>query len=203
MIVYPWHEATKEALPQIKKTADHPNPIGRSETDTPTPESIPSGRIIRAVLTEEGWFKSWEIVVDQRGSEYWTQDGIKHIILDLNLNIPTDCLTTPPPSPFHRTHDGSAWIVDLPILTATRRQERDGKLSSAYSPALEQLTRWIDKAESNPAALAHYKTQRSAWHAWADALCDLPDQHGFPWPDGEVPWPTQPPTPTRYNPDLP
>lgn len=142
----------------------------------------------------------WKIVIDNRGTEYWTQDGIKHSISELNVPTPEDCLTSPPPSPFHRTHDGSAWILDLPLLATTRRQERDARLAGAYCPAIEQLTRWIDEAEDSPAALSDYKAQRSLWHAWADALCDLPGQPGWPWPDGEVPWPQQPQTPTRYTP---
>ncbi|VFQ47225.1 hypothetical protein, partial [Desulfoluna butyratoxydans] len=79
------------------------------------------------------------------------------------------------------------------------RATRDDKLKVEYQPAAQQLTRWIDSSEDNPAAQAHYKTQRAAWHAWADALCDLPDQSGWPWPGGDVPWPEQPPKPTRYT----
>ena len=86
------------------------------------------------------------------------------------------------------------------MLSTARRQERDVKYRNEYRDALEELTRFVDEAEDNPVALAHYKTQRSAWHTWADALCDLPDQPGFPWPEGDVPWPEQPPKPTRYTP---
>ncbi|WP_300674067.1 hypothetical protein [Desulfoluna sp.] len=89
--------------------------------------------------------------------------------------------------------------MDLPMLAESQRQERDGKLMGVYSPTIEQLARWIDSAEDNPAAFADYKAQRTAWHAWADALCDLPNQPGFPWPDGDVPWPEQPPKPMRYK----
>ncbi|MCG8471382.1 MAG: phage tail assembly chaperone [Desulfobacterales bacterium] len=114
--------------------------------------------------------------------------------------MPDKCLTVPPPSALHTTHDGSVWLIDMAARSSHIRAERDGKLTAIYAPAIEQLNRWIDSSEDNPAALAHYKTQRSAWHAWADALCDLPDQPGFPWPDGDVPWPEQPPKPTRYTP---
>lgn len=79
------------------------------------------------------------------------------------------------------------------------RIERDTKLNENYSRAIQQLTRWINEAEHNPAALTHYKTQRTAWHAWADALCYLPDQPGWPWLDSDVPWPEHPPKPTRYD----
>ena len=199
MKIYPWNEDTKEALHSIKKDDRHPNPIGRFETEVPTPENIPPGHAARAVLTDEGWFDSWEMAVDNRGKEYWSQDGVQYSISDLGAEVPTDCLTVPPPSSFHSTHDGSEWIVNLSMLTAARRQERDGKLASAYSSTLEQLSRWIDSVE-DAAAQEHYKAQRTAWHAWADALCDLPNQPGFPWPEEDVPWPEQPPKPTRYTP---
>lgn len=188
-----------QALPPVEKPDNHPNPVGRCETDTPTPEDIPSGYAARAVLTYEGWFDAWEVVIDHRGKEYWTSDGEKHSIADLDVAVPLGCLTTPPPSPLHRTHDGTAWIVDLSMLAHARRQERDARLAGAYSPVIEQLTRWIDDAENSPVALADYKAQRALWHAWADALCDLPNQPGWPWPEGEVPWPEQPPKPTRYG----
>jgi hypothetical protein len=199
MIIYPWRDSTREALHPAEKPDDHPNPIGRCETAIPTPTDIPTGYATRAVLSNDGWFKAWEVVIDNRGKKYWAQDGEKHSILDLGIEVPAGCLTSPPPSPFHLTHDGSAWIVDLPMVSEARRQERDVLLSASYSPTIEQLTRWIDEAEANPAALAHYKAQRSAWHVWADALCDLPNQSGFPWPDGDTPWPEQPPKPTRYT----
>ncbi|VVS91076.1 hypothetical protein [Desulfoluna spongiiphila] len=198
MNIYPWKEDTKEALPHIKKDDRHPNPIGRCETDVPTPTDISAGYVVRALLTVEGWFKAWELVVDNRGKEYWTQDGVKHSISDLGVEVPAGCLMVPPPSSLYLIHDGSSWFVDLPLLIKARRQERDGKLLASYSPAIEQLTRWIDIAEGDPAALGHYKTQRSAWHAWADALCDLPDHPDWPWPEDEIPWPEQPPKPTRY-----
>ncbi|VVS92175.1 tail fiber assembly protein [Desulfoluna spongiiphila] len=87
----------------------------------------------------------------------------------------------------------------LEELAEQIRSIRNDKLRSDYESSVQQLIRWIDEAEDNPAALAEYKTQRSAWHTWADALCDLPDQPGFPWPESEVLWPKQPPKPTRYT----
>jgi len=103
------------------------------------------------------------------------------------------------------------WETDTPYLrdiiadesqalAESIRYERDGLLANFYAPAIQQLSRWIDNAEGDSATLGHYKAQRSAWHAWADALCDLPDHLDWPWPDGDVPWPEQPPKPTRYNP---
>lgn len=201
MKVYPWHETTKEALSPTEKPDNHPNPIGRCETATPTPENIPTGYAARAVLTNEGWFHEWEVVIDKRDTTYWSKDGSKHTITDLAVDVPEGCLETKPPSPYHRTHDGTAWVVDESMLSTVRRQERDDKLSSVYSPTIEQLSRWIDSAEDDLSALADYKAQRTVWHAWADALCDLPNQPGFPWPEGDVPWPEQPPKPTRFNPN--
>lgn len=198
MNVYPWNKKNNEALPSVTKSDDHPNPIGRCETATPTPENIPDGYAARAVLTDEGWFREWEVVIDKRDTEYWTQDGARHTISDLAVDVPEGCLVTEPQTPYHRTHDGSEWIVDVALLSNARRQERDGKLSAIYAPASQQLSRWIDEAEDDSAAFAFYKNQRSAWHAWADVLCDLPDQSGFPWADGDVPWPEQPPKPMRY-----
>lgn len=199
MKIYPWNEENREALPKIEKPDDHPNPIGRCETGTPTPENIPSGFVARAILTSEGGFDTWEVVIDKRGEAYWTQDGVKHSVSDLGNDIPVGSLTEPPPTHFHRTHDGVSWLLDLPMLADARRKERDGKLSAIYAPASQQLSRWIDEAEGDSTALAYYKNQRSAWHAWADALCDLPDQSGFPWADGDVLWPEQPPRPMRYE----
>lgn len=96
-------------------------------------------------------------------------------------------------------------VVAVPVLPDEEirnrglRSDRDIKLTTIYSPAIEQLFRWFDSAEGDTAALAYYKAQRSTWHAWADALCDLPGQSGWPWPGSEVPWPEQPPKPTRYE----
>ncbi|VFQ46927.1 hypothetical protein [Desulfoluna butyratoxydans] len=198
MKVYPWDESTNEALLPVVKPDNHPNPIGRSETATPVPENIPAGYAARAALTAEGWFRGWEVVIDKRGDAYWTQDGIKNSVSELGNDIPDGSLTEPPPTHFHRTHDGASWLLDLPLLSAARRKERDGKLLAIYAPASQQLSRWIDEAEDDSAAFAFYKSQRSVWHVWADALCDLPDQSGFPWADGDVPWPEQPPSPMRY-----
>lgn len=137
--------------------------------------------------------------MDKRGTDYWSQDGAKHSITDLGCDIPAGSLITPPPSPFHTTHNGTTWVVDVPMVAESRRQERNAKISEAYSPAIQQLTRWIDNNREVPEPLAYYTRQRDAWHAWADALCTLPDQPGFPWPEGEVPWPEQPPRPTPYD----
>lgn len=54
----------------------------------------------------------WVVSVDHRGSEYWTQDGQKHSIDDLGIEIPEGSLAMPPPSEFHLIHDGFMWILD-------------------------------------------------------------------------------------------
>ena len=98
--------------------------------------------------------------------------------------------------------DGLVKRINTPTkkqITETTRKERDFKFTYVYSPAIQQLTRWIDNNQDIPDALAHYTQQRDAWYTWADALCALPDQTGFPWPEGEVPWPEQPPRPTSHD----
>ena len=199
MKIYPWDEVTKEALSPVEKPDNHPNPIGRCETITAPPAPNPEGHIARAVLTDEGWFDHWEVVIDRRGAQCWLSNGSPCTIDEIGIDIPDGVLTTPPPSALYTTHDESLWIIDMEALSNQIRAERDGKLTAFYAPVIQQLTRWIDEAEGDPAALTHYKSQRTAWHAWADALCDLPDQPGWPWPEGDVPWPEHPPKPTRYT----
>ena len=144
---------------------------------------------------------AWKELPDYTGTTIWNRTTREErVIQEVGEVWDAQWTELPPPSPFHLTHDGSAWILDEPSLAAARRKERDGKITGVYIPASQQLTRWIDSAEGEPAALAYYKTQRTAWHVWADALCDLPEQPTWPWPDGEVSWPEQPPKPTRYNP---
>lgn len=200
MRVYPWNQNTMEAMPPIDKPDNHPNPLAGNETETVPPASISEGQIARAVLTDEGWFDHWDVVIDRRGAQYWMHDGSSCTLNEIGVDIPDGVLTTPPPSSLHTTHDGSSWIIDEAALCSQIRAQRDGKLTAVYAPAIEQVNRWIDESGDNAAALAHYKAQRSAWHTWADALCDLPEQPGFPWPNGDVPWPEQPPKPTRYTP---
>ena len=102
--------------------------------------------------------------------------------------------------------DGRPILVDPPGPTESElaemiRVKRDRNLTTLYAPATQQLSRWIDEAEEEGSteALAYYKTQRAAWHAYADALCDLPEKEGFPWAGEEVPWPVQPEKPHRFT----
>jgi hypothetical protein len=43
--------------------------------------------------------KTWEIVLDFRGTPYWDADGAPHTIAELGETIPAGASTTPPPPP--------------------------------------------------------------------------------------------------------
>ncbi|VFQ42475.1 hypothetical protein [Desulfoluna butyratoxydans] len=139
-------------------------------------------------------------------------DRETHCELIPGIHEVTDALKFPDGHFLFRPIPEDKWLIwenETPVLQSisatiaelkeTLRFERDTKISEAYSPAIQQLTRWIDNNRDAPDARAYYTRQRNAWHAWADALCTLPDQPGFPWPEGEVPWPEQPPRPTPYD----
>ena len=167
-------------------------PAGHTLEPPPTPQDGHGLKLINGI---------WEELPDQRGLKIWNRfTGEERTLKEVGEVWDDQWTDTPPPDPFYHIHDGSHWVVDEPTLAAERRRVRDGKITGIYTPAEQQLSRWIDMAEGNPTPLAHYKAQRTAWHAWANALCNLPDQPGWPWPEGDAPWPEQPSKPMEYTP---
>lgn len=76
------------------------------------------------------------------------------------------------------------------------RMERDRLLRETYDPAVNQLRRKIDEAGAGgEGSVAELSEKLFAWHEYANALENLPEQEGFPW-DGPgdvlVPWPVRP-----------
>ncbi|VVS90791.1 tail fiber assembly protein [Desulfoluna spongiiphila] len=133
-----------------------------------------------------------DIIKASADRHYIIRDSGKEIVIVASSKAEAESLYLS-----ERTDSASA--DGLLLAGAEIRTQRNFILLDIYSPVIQQLTRWIDSSEDNPNAQAHYKTQRAAWHAWADSLCDLPDQPGWPWPEGDVPWPEQPPKATRYT----
>jgi hypothetical protein len=185
--VYPWHPITKEELPPIDKPDGHGNAVAGNETLTPTHKNIPAGHKNRAVVEDKGAYEKfikWEIVLDKRGTDYWTKDGQKHTIKELNIDVPDGCLTSVPSSPFHTTHDGNGWIIDIPMLIAARKGEREARINAF---------RWRIQRHRDEVDLGHALTEPlQPLLQYVQDLRDLPAQDGFPWPDGDVPWPPEP-----------
>lgn len=80
----------------------------------------------------------WSLIEDYRGVEFWMPDGSSGVVKSLGTKIPSDAITTPPPSRFHTSHDGNEWIKDDSLFTY--------ELSSAYSGALAAID---DKAKQS------------------------------------------------------
>lgn len=97
--------------------------------------------------------------------------------------------------------DGSGFpiLVEPPGLSVEMlgdrvRQERDIRLKEVYDPVMNQLDRRVRLAEAagNFEDVAEYNLQRMAWYTWAESLCSLPEAEGFPWAEGDIPWPEEP-----------
>lgn len=75
------------------------------------------------------------------------------------------------------------------------KQERNRLLYEIYDPAVLQIKRELDKANHRGLDTSTLENHLLLWHMYADALCDIPEQEGFPWggvDDPNVPWPTPP-----------
>lgn len=98
------------------------------------------------------------------------------------------------------TCPGSEWVPsfnDPPKrLGRMVRAERDRLLREIYDPAVNQLRRKIDEAGAGgEGSVAELGEKLFAWHEYANALENLPEQEGFPWDgpgDELVPWPVRP-----------
>jgi len=67
---------------------------------------------------------AWVIKVDLVGQHYYQQDGTRIDITDIGVDIQEGCIRTDPPSAYHTTHDGAAWIED--------RSKKKAALKQAY-----------------------------------------------------------------------
>lgn len=55
------------------------------------PPAAPPGQVVR-------WTgAAWELVADQRGTEYWLPDGSHHTITEIGVERPPEALDAPPP----------------------------------------------------------------------------------------------------------
>lgn len=162
---------------------------------TLTPPHAPAAGYVLKLVNSE-----WEEILDRTGTKLWNRaTGEERIITEADEQWDDQWTEVPPPSAFHTSHDGTEWILNEELLASTIRLNRDAKIDKIYIPAIQQLSRWIDGSEDDSAAQAHYKAQRAVWHDWAEALCDLPTQSGFPWPIADVPWPPEPVVPEKYS----
>lgn len=119
----------------------------------------------------------------QPGTPYWLpSEGDVH-------GSPARLMQTVGPLPDGAVTTEPAATTDE--LFAALRGARDAKLRDEYDPHIAQLIRQQRRASTDEerAAIA---TQIAAWDAYAVALCDLPEQDGTPWTDGDIPWPTPP-----------
>lgn len=105
----------------------------------------------------------WQVVVDQRGKEYWDVDGTKHTIAALGVEVPEGALLEAPVIPPTEAE-----------LAATARATRD----TLVSRVSREIERRVDVGEDV-----------TAWRTYRQFLRDIPTQDGFP---NTVDWGTQP-----------
>lgn len=65
---------------------------------------------------------AWVIKVDLVGRHYYQQDGTRIDITEIGVDIPEGCIRTDPPSAYHTTHNGAAWIEDRTKKKAALKQ---------------------------------------------------------------------------------
>ncbi len=76
----------------------------------------------------------WVVKVDRVGQYYYAQDGTKTKITVPGVDIPDGCIQDDPPSVYHLTHDGTAWVLDMDrakaavkeAVQAEKKNVRDG-----------------------------------------------------------------------------
>ena len=101
------------------------NPKTASLTPPPEPGEDEAVRLVGG---------EWDVVIDRGGQHYYEPDGAKIVINSVGDDIPAGCIQDDPPSEYHTTHDGVAWIADLAMaktakiadIQAEKKRIRDG-----------------------------------------------------------------------------
>jgi len=114
----------------------------------------------------------WSLVPDLCDTEYYDQSGEKIIIETVNETVPIDCLTDPPPSPYHDSHDGSNWIWN-------EDAHKDAVCLLIEQEFLNQLDSPLDFG-GNPFQ-TDKKSQDSITKRCVYAKCSVDDDVNFPW----------------------
>lgn len=89
--------------------------------------------------------KQWVVRPDFRGVRYWLGDGTEYHIISIGCDLPSGCITTPPPSIWHKTHDGHGWIEDI-----------DGKLEHQMEAVSRKRYELYTDEKGTDAALIEY-----------------------------------------------
>lgn len=93
--------------------------------------------------------REWVIMPDFRGTKFWLSDGSEHNIVSIGHKPPSGCMTTPPPSKWHKTHDSSNWIEDV-----------DGKFKHQEEYATKKRYELYTAKDGTDAALIEYLREK-------------------------------------------
>jgi hypothetical protein len=106
--------------------------------------------VLTTVEDDKGTSFEWIKVVDRLKQSYYAPDGYKRYINSLDIDVPKGCITNPPPSEFHTTHDGTKWIEDLDKKKTAEDLEKTGFAGADIKQMIEQVN--ILFKESNTVA---------------------------------------------------
>jgi hypothetical protein len=169
MVIYHFDRETGEYLCSGVARVDplEKLPVVPAHSTSAAPPAVREGEA--AVWVDDGW---WTIVEDHRGESGYL-DGEPITVSDLGP-LPDGWSDTPP--------------APAPPTADEVREERDRRLREGDKRVL-QLARQVREAVRGGIDTTAMEADLAAWDAHQTALCNVPDQPGFP---ATVEWPVPP-----------
>lgn len=189
MNIYHYNPTTGECLGMGEA---QPNPLEPDKWLVPAHATLKEPPTVGSKQAAVWRGEDWEIVTDLRGIKYWDKTGSPHKIDTLDVVVPNNATTTPPPS-FYHEWNGEVWIENTERKTMARaseiRAQRD-KLLEELRPRIERSNDQKELIEAG--VLGAPFEPRAPLLLYRQVLRDIPQTKGFPWLDKEIPWPVDP-----------
>lgn len=95
---------------------------------------------------------TWDLVPDFRGTQYWDEDGNRHVIVALNVEIPAGSAPTAPPEEMEAPFwGGSQWLETAELEPEWKRNRRKAILDQF--PVHDQLEAITENEDNRPEKL--------------------------------------------------